>query len=97
MATRNTTGHHVYRRGFSKSVLYLSMLSAMGLAYAQETPDKQKEAEAKATEVIEVRGIRASAAENLAIKRLSIATRRLPGAGQYRASPDPRAICQPAH
>lgn len=74
MATRNTTGHHVYRRGFSKSVLYLSMLSAMGLAYAQETPDKQEEAEAKATEVIEVRGIRASSAENLAIKRLSIAT-----------------------
>jgi len=45
----------------------------MGLAQAQETPDKE-EAEAKATEVIEVRGIRASSAENLAIKRLSIAT-----------------------
>ncbi|MBU0911153.1 MAG: TonB-dependent receptor [Gammaproteobacteria bacterium] len=73
MATRNTTGHHVYRRGFSKSVLCLSILSAMGLAQAQETPDKE-EAEAKATEVIEVRGIRASSAENLAIKRLSIAT-----------------------
>ena len=72
MATRITTGHYAYRRGFSKSVLYLSMLSAMGLAQAQ---DKQEEKEeATATEVIEVRGIRASSAENLAIKRLSIAT-----------------------
>lgn len=72
MATRNTTGHHVCRRGFSKSVIYLSMLSAMGLAQAQDTADKQQEE--KATEVIEVRGIRASAAENLAIKRIAIAT-----------------------
>lgn len=72
MATRITTGHYAYRRGFSKSVLYLSMLSAMGLAHAQDSQEKQPEV--KATEVIEVRGIRASAAENLAIKRLSIAT-----------------------
>jgi hypothetical protein len=41
MATRNTTGHHAHRRGFSKSVIYLSMLSAMGLAQAQEAVDKQ--------------------------------------------------------
>lgn len=72
MATRIKTGHYAYRRGFSKSVLYLSMLSAMGLAQAQDQQAEKEEA--KATEVIEVRGIRASSAENLAIKRLSIAT-----------------------
>lgn len=54
---------------FKRSLLYMAVFSAMGMANAQEVaPDAE---EADETEVIEIRGIRASAAENLSIKRLS--------------------------
>ncbi|WP_299075320.1 TonB-dependent receptor [uncultured Paraglaciecola sp.] len=55
---------------FKRSLLCIAIFSAMGSAHAQEqqqTADKEQEE----AEVIEVRGIRASAAENLAMKRLS--------------------------
>lgn len=52
-----------------KSLLSLALLSTLGSAYAQES-DNAQTAE-QDVEVIEVRGIVASMAENLAIKRLS--------------------------
>ncbi|QYJ75704.1 TonB-dependent receptor [Shewanella sp. FJAT-52076] len=55
------------QRIFAKSLLCLSVLSAMG--YAQ-TPEAEK-ADEENIEVIEIRGIRASSAENLSIKRTS--------------------------
>lgn len=70
MATRNALYDTPVRRGFVKSLLCLSVLGAIGSVHAQDTQPKDEEI----TEVIEVRGIRASSAENLAIKRLSNAT-----------------------
>ena len=57
-------------RRFKKSALLLAVMASCNGAYAE---DQQNEQESD-LEVIEVRGIRASAAENLAIKRLSNAT-----------------------
>ena len=54
-------------RRFKKSALLLALMASCNGAYAQ---DQQNEQESD-LEVIEVRGIRASMAENLAIKRLS--------------------------
>ncbi|WP_337879917.1 TonB-dependent receptor [Rheinheimera sp.] len=75
MAKRNSTGYTDRYKGFAKSLLYISMFSTIGLAQAQEeqSAEQKKEQEAQ-TEVIEVRGIRASSAENLAVKRMSLAT-----------------------
>lgn len=70
MATRNALYDTPLKRGFIKSLLCLSVLGAIGSAHAQDTQPEDEET----TEVIEVRGIRASSAENLAIKRLSNAT-----------------------
>lgn len=50
------------------SVIGLSVFSAMNVAAAEQLTDAQAE---KDMEVIEVRGIRSSMAENLAVKRLS--------------------------
>ena len=50
------------------SVISLSVFSAMNVAAAEQLTDAQAE---KDMEVIEVRGIRSSMAENLAVKRLS--------------------------
>lgn len=69
MATWNTTKNTSPSRGFAKSLLCLSVLTAIGAhAQAQETDEQQQ---AQETEVIQIRGIRASASENLAVKRLS--------------------------
>ncbi|MDF2178607.1 TonB-dependent receptor [Aliiglaciecola sp. CAU 1673] len=62
---------HLAGNAFTKSLLSLAVLGALS-AHAQEadnsqTPDRVEDG----TEVIEVRGIRASMAENLAVKRLS--------------------------
>lgn len=53
---------------FRKSLLCLAIFSAFGIANAQDSANNTGDED---TEVIEIRGIRASAAENLAIKRLS--------------------------
>lgn len=59
---------------FAKSILSLAVVCGLGMvpahAMAQQTEDAAQTSDAE-TEVIQVRGIRASAAENLAIKRLS--------------------------
>ncbi|WP_206483047.1 TonB-dependent receptor [Thalassotalea sp. G2M2-11] len=60
-------------RMFKKSALSLALLASFNLAYAEEAKKKDEKIEAEEVEVIEVRGIRASMAENLAIKRLSSA------------------------
>jgi iron complex outermembrane recepter protein len=70
MATRNTTHEASQTRRFTRTLLGLSIISAMGAGMAQ-AQDSDSSSQAGDTEVIEVRGIRASAAENLAIKRLS--------------------------
>ncbi|MBB1342764.1 TonB-dependent receptor [Pseudoalteromonas sp. SR45-6] len=57
-------------RRFKKSALLLALMANCHVVYAQE----EQKAPENDLEVIEVRGIRASAAENLAIKRLSNAT-----------------------
>jgi len=57
---------------FNRTLLSMAIMSAMGMAHAQE--QQSANAESDDTEVIQIRGIRASAAENLAIKRLSNAT-----------------------
>ncbi|MBB1417572.1 TonB-dependent receptor [Pseudoalteromonas sp. SG44-1] len=57
-------------RRFKKSALLLALMANCHGVYAQE----EQKAPENDLEVIEVRGIRASAAENLAIKRLSNAT-----------------------
>lgn len=57
---------HLFRR----SALCLSVMACLGTVNAQEVTSNEAPEE-DVTEVIEVRGIRASAAENLAIKRLS--------------------------
>lgn len=53
---------------FKKSLICAAIFGVVGASHAQQTPDN---ADADSEEVIEIRGIRASAAENLAIKRLS--------------------------
>ena len=59
---------------FAKSILSLAVVCGLGMVpahtMAQQTEDAAQTSDAE-TEVIQVRGIRASAAENLAIKRLS--------------------------
>lgn len=67
MTTNNYSKVIRNQRIFAKSLLCLSVLSAMG--YAQ-TPEAEK-ADEENIEVIEIRGIRASSAENLSIKRTS--------------------------
>ncbi|MFC3032196.1 TonB-dependent receptor [Pseudoalteromonas fenneropenaei] len=65
--SHNPTGNP---RRFQRSALGLALLTACNLSYAQDevTDDKKTDQE---METIEVRGIRASMAENLALKRLS--------------------------
>ena len=55
-------------RRFKKSTLLLAILASSNIVIAQEQQEKEQSDE---FEVIEVRGIRSSMAENLAIKRLS--------------------------
>lgn len=57
---------------FTPSLLSLAVISGMGMAQAQQADTTQTQN--NDTEVIEIKGIRASAAENLSIKRLSNAT-----------------------
>ncbi|MEI8619550.1 TonB-dependent receptor [Pseudoalteromonas sp. B129b] len=54
-------------RQFNKSVLFLALMAACNVAYADQKNNQNNDD----FEVIEVRGIRSSTAENLAIKRLS--------------------------
>lgn len=62
---------------FKRSLLCTSVMCAMGIAQAEEIDSEneqqaaQQQADQEALEVIEVRGIRASSAKNLSIKRLS--------------------------
>ncbi|CAM4408819.1 TonB-dependent receptor [Pseudoalteromonas ostreae] len=57
-------------RQFNRSVLFLALMTACNVAYADQKDNQNNDD----FEVIEVRGIRSSTAENLAIKRLSNAT-----------------------
>ncbi|MBB1421227.1 TonB-dependent receptor [Pseudoalteromonas sp. SG43-7] len=57
-------------RKFNRSVLFLALMAACNVAYADQKDNQNNDD----FEVIEVRGIRSSTAENLAIKRLSNAT-----------------------
>lgn len=57
-------------RKFNESVLFLALMAACNVAYADQKDNQNNDD----FEVIEVRGIRSSTAENLAIKRLSNAT-----------------------
>lgn len=54
-----------------KSSLYLSVLSALGSGYAYADQEALNAVNKKEMEVIEVRGIRSSMAENLDVKRMS--------------------------
>ena len=54
-------------RHFKRNAILISLLAAINTSYAAEQANDD-------VEVIEVRGIRSSTAENLAIKRLSTAT-----------------------
>ena len=54
-------------RHFKRNAILISLLAAINTSYAAEQVNED-------VEVIEVRGIRSSTAENLAIKRLSTAT-----------------------
>ena len=56
-------------RKFNRSVLFLALMAACNVAYADQKDNQNNDD----FEVIEVRGIRSSAAQNLAIKRLSTA------------------------
>jgi TonB-dependent receptor len=68
MANNNNSRESIrLSRRFEKSTLFLALMSACSGVYAQEEVN-EKESD---FEIIEVRGIRASMAENLAIKRLS--------------------------
>jgi iron complex outermembrane recepter protein len=77
MATRNIQSSRLPSRRFAPSVLSLAVICAFGFTptqvMAQENQSTQDVA-ADEAEIIEIRGIRASAAENLAIKRLANAT-----------------------
>lgn len=53
---------------FKKSLICVAMLGIVGTSHGQQTADDENN---DAEEVIEIRGIRASMAKNLAIKRLS--------------------------
>ncbi|MGO2366238.1 MAG: TonB-dependent receptor [Pseudoalteromonas sp.] len=68
--TRITQEVTTMSRRFKKSALLLAVIANCNSAYAQEAQAVQD----SDLEVIEVRGIRSSTAENLAIKRLSAAT-----------------------
>ncbi|WP_189405592.1 TonB-dependent receptor [Alteromonas halophila] len=75
MAIRNSAHAISGKTGFTRSLICLSVLAGMGSAFAQDTNTESEDAsDEEQTEVIEVRGIRASSAENLSIKRLSNAT-----------------------
>ncbi|WP_105258962.1 TonB-dependent receptor [Pseudoalteromonas sp. T1lg88] len=63
---RRGAGH---AQRFTKSALFLAMMAAGNAAYAD--PSVEEDEDKKEIETIEVRGIRASMAENMAIKRLS--------------------------
>lgn len=67
MATQKKEDDMSMTRTFGKSLLCMAVATAMNPVYAQQTAD----AEEAALEVIEVKGIRSSMAENLATKRLS--------------------------
>ncbi|MBT3136179.1 TonB-dependent receptor [Alteromonas sp. ALT199] len=67
MATQKKEDDMSMTRTFGKSLLCMAVATAMNPVYAQQTTD----AEEAALEVIEVKGIRSSMAENLATKRLS--------------------------
>ncbi|MFU2511804.1 TonB-dependent receptor [Pseudoalteromonas sp. ASV78] len=70
MNNNNSRGASGISRRFKRSALLLAVMASCNSVYAQEEQNDQE----SDLEVIEVRGIRASAAENLAIKRLSNAT-----------------------
>ena len=74
MAIRETHMNNTSDKIFGKSMLSLAVVCALGLmpshTFAQQADDNSSASDDE-TEVIQVRGIRASAAENLAIKRLS--------------------------
>lgn len=57
---------------FRKSIICTAILCSIGVVHAEEVENNEKKTEQ--VEVIEVRGIRASSAANLAIKRLSNST-----------------------
>lgn len=61
-----------FSTSFRKSVICTAILCSIGVVHAEEVENDEKKNEQ--LEVIEVRGIRASAAANLAIKRLSNST-----------------------
>lgn len=67
MKNNNSRGASGISRRFKKSALLLAVMASCNSVYAQEEQNDQE----SDLEVIEVRGIRASMAENLAIKRLS--------------------------
>lgn len=80
MVNRIDSKTPVWKKGLTRSLLSLAVLTALGtnfgVAQAQEASadtDESSKAATKeqVTEVIEVRGIRASQAENLAVKRLA--------------------------
>ncbi|PKG66725.1 MULTISPECIES: TonB-dependent receptor [Pseudoalteromonas] len=56
---------------FCKSSLYVSIFSALGSTYAFAAQENKNSQHTKDMEVIEVRGIRSSMAENLDVKRMS--------------------------
>ena len=80
MVNRIDSKTPAWKKGLTRSLLSLAVLTALGanfgVAQAQEasadTDDRsQTKPKEQVTEVIEVRGIRASQAENLAVKRLA--------------------------
>ncbi len=72
MSTSGRTGYFPLSTIFKRSVICTAIICAMGVANAEEV-DKEKASKEKLeeVEVIEVRGILASSAANLSIKRLS--------------------------
>lgn len=69
MAINNSPESIRVSRQFKKTALVLALMTTCNWAYAQQ--EKIEKVNENDLEVIEVRGIRASMAENLAIKRLS--------------------------
>lgn len=75
MSTSGQTSYFPLSTVFKRSIICTAIVCAMGVANAEEV-DKEKASKenVEEMEVIEVRGILASSAANLAIKRLSNAT-----------------------
>lgn len=71
MTTHKKPGQTRKVTRFQKSLMCLSVLSAFGAAHAQEQTDQQTAQADDALEIIEIKGIRSSMAENLATKRMS--------------------------